>query len=188
MLFHWKGGYEVINQDLRTTNDCGQVWGATLRSAMRCCDTSAEACWDTCMWLCAAYLKPRHAAGLKSDVDPAVFRTVIYSVRFEFHFNTNTHVLFLAFRWGGSMSACITAQPVPVAVWQLECTLLWHCMTYKERRGTTTTSCVYIRLRSNGHCCWKTSMLCFTQICVFLLFTWWRNRHENPEKLFNERW
>lgn len=101
MLFHWEGGYEVLNQDLRTANDCGQLWGATLRSAMRCCAASVEACWDMCMWLCVAYLKPRHAAGLKSDVDPAVFRTVIYSVRFEFHLNTNSHVLFLAFRWGG---------------------------------------------------------------------------------------
>lgn len=95
----------------------------------------AQTCWDTRMWLCAAYLKPRHAAGLKSDVDPAVFQTVIYSVRFEFHLNTNTHVLFLAFRWGGSMSACIIAQPVPVAVWQLECTLLWQMHDLQRKEG-----------------------------------------------------
>lgn len=135
VTFHWEGGYEVINQDLRTANDCGQLWGAMLRSAMRCCAASAEACWDTCMWLCTAYLKPRHAAGLKSDVDPAVFRTVICSVRFEFHLNTNTHVLFLAFRWGGSMSACITAKPVPVAVWQMECTLLWQLHDLQRKEG-----------------------------------------------------
>lgn len=135
MLVHWEGGYEAINQDWRTTNDCGQLWGAMLRSAMRCCVASAEARWDTCMRLCAAYLMPRHAAGLKSDVDPAVFQTVIYSVRFEFHLNTNTHVLFLAFRWGGSMSACIIAQPVPVAVWQLECTLLWQLHDLQRKEG-----------------------------------------------------
>lgn len=91
------------------------IWGQRMLA-----DNSEVPCWAALqdaalpqrhagMRLCApvAYLKQRHAAGRKSDVDPAVIRTVICSVRFEFHLNTNTHVLFLAFRWGAPCQAAL---------------------------------------------------------------------------------
>lgn len=91
------------------------IWGQRMLA-----DNSEVPCWAALqdaalpqrhagMCLCApvAYLKQRHAAGRKSDVDPAVIRTVICSVRFEFHLNTNTHVLFLAFRWGAPCQAAL---------------------------------------------------------------------------------
>lgn len=93
--------------------------------------------------LCAAYLKPRHAAGHKSDVDPAGIGTVIYSVRFEFHLSTNTHVLFLAFRWG---APCQPALQHSLCLWlygSWSARSFGNCTTYNERGGTITRLCVH---------------------------------------------
>lgn len=41
-----KGGYVVINKDMRTANACGQHQGAVLSGTMRYCIASTAACWD----------------------------------------------------------------------------------------------------------------------------------------------
>lgn len=141
LMVHWEGGYEGINQLLRTANTSGPLWGGTPSGTTRCC-AATEACWDASMCLCTTYLTPRHAAGHKSDVDPAVIRTVIYSVRFEFHLSTNTHVLFLAFRWG---APCQPALQHSLCLWlygSWSARSFGNCTTYKERRGAITTLCV----------------------------------------------
>lgn len=76
---------------------------------MRYCIASIAACWDLsphdACW-CVRVFKVEICSTQESDVDPAGLQIVIYSVSLEFHLNT--HVLFLAFRWGASVSACIT--------------------------------------------------------------------------------
>lgn len=93
--------------------------------------------------LVCGLLKVEAWAGLKSDVDPAVLWTVIYSVRFEFHLNTNTHVLFLASRWG---APCQPALQHSLCLWlygSWRAHSFGNSTTYKERgTGGTTTMCM----------------------------------------------
>lgn len=187
LMVHWEGGYEVINQLLRTANGSGQLWGGALSGTTRCC-AATGACWDAFMCLCAAYLKPRHAAGHKSDVDPAVIRTVIYSVRFEFHLSTNTHVLFLAFRWG---APCQPALQHSLCLWlygSWSARSIGNCTTYKDRGGgdhhytVCTKDWSLTDISDQRSPCWVLHKN------VVFLFTWGRDGHENPKKPFNERW
>lgn len=84
---------------------------------------SLRVCVQVCV--CVSVFKVRACSRQQNDENPAGPEIVIYSVRFEFYLNTKTHVLFLAFRWGGPVSACITTQQtMPVAGWQLEHMLL----------------------------------------------------------------
>lgn len=54
-----------------------------------------------CVRACShtAYLKVEACSKPWNDAHPAGLQTEIYSVRFDFYLNTNTHVLFIAFRW-----------------------------------------------------------------------------------------
>lgn len=56
---------------------------------------------SVCVGACAhtAYLKVEACSKPWNDAHPAGLQTEIYSVRFDFYLNTNTHVLFIAFRW-----------------------------------------------------------------------------------------